>query len=674
VVTAVPDDPPGDMPDDLPDDWPARGELLWEPAPGAPAGTELGRYLAWIAAERGLTFPGYDELWRWSVEELSDFWQSIAEWTATRWRVVPEQTLASRAMPGAQWFVGGRLNYAEHALRSARTRPDETAVVAHSQTRPPLALSWRELADAVARCRHGLRALGVTRGDRVVAYAPNIPETLVAFLATASLGAVWASCPPEFGVRAVVDRFAPLEPSVLLAVDGYHYGARVIDRRVEVDTIEDALPTLRAVVHVPYLHDAPPADARPRITWDGLLAEHGLLEFEAVPFDHPLFVLSSSGTTGLPKAIVHGHGGITLEHQKALRLHHDLGEGDRVLWFTTTGWMMWNLLVSGLLVGATLVLFDGDPGWPDLETLWRLASDTDLDVLGVSAAFVMACRKAGVAPPPHGLRELGVTGSPLPADGFRWAARVLGERVRIASTSGGTDVCTAFVGSSPWLPVRAGEISGRYLGCDVRAFDPDGTTCPPGVVGELVVTAPMLSMPVAFWNDDDGSKLRAAYFEEYPGVWHHGDRVTFFADGACIVSGRSDATLNRGGVRLGTGDVYAVVDALPEVEDSLVVHLDGDADTPMGELVLFVVLADGETLDEALRVRIVSALRDDLSPRHVPDTIVAAPSIPSTLSGKKLEVPVKRILAGARAADVASTSSLVDPDALAWFEQLAASR
>jgi acetoacetyl-CoA synthetase len=645
-----------------------RGEVVWTPPDDVRATTRIGRFLDWLADTRGLRFDEYPELWRWSVDDLDGFWRACTEWSGVRWHDEPARALGRRGMPGAEWFPGSTLNYAQHALAAVADRSDELAIVARGQTREPAEITWAHLADGVGRCRAGLARLGVQRGDRVAAYLPNIPETIVAFLAAASLGAVWSSCAPEFGTRSVVDRFAQIEPTVLLAIDGYRYGEKVIDKRPDVEAIEAALPTLRHSVHVPYLGEG-------RDDWAPLLAESGPLEFDPVPFDHPLYVLYSSGTTGLPKAIVHGHGGITVEHLKTTALHHDLGAGDRFFWFTTTGWMMWNYLVSGLLVGASIVLFDGDPAFPDLGTLWRIAADTGVDVFGVSAPFLMSCRKGGVVPPPHSLRSIGSTGAPLPPDGFRWVRDVVGAHVQTASVSGGTDVCAAFVGAVPLLPVRAGEISCRLLGVAAEAYAPDGTVCPPGVQGELVVTEPMPSMPIGFWGDDTGEQLRHAYYDDYPGVWRHGDWITFTDDGACVISGRSDATLNRGGVRLGTSDFYAVVEGLPQVADSLVVHLEGDdPDQPMGELLLFVTLAPGATLDDELRAAIVRGLRTELSPRHVPDAIVAVPAVPRTLSGKKLEVPVKRILGGAAADAVASPSSLSDPSALDWFESYATSR
>ncbi|MCA9505826.1 MAG: acetoacetate--CoA ligase [Myxococcota bacterium] len=639
----------------------SRPEIVWPPPPDALQTSRIGAYMSWLARKKGLTFDDYQGLWHWSVQDLSGFWGSFAEWIGVRWRASPDAVLANRSMPGAVWFPGGELNWAEHAMAWAVERPNAIVVDAYSQTRPDSRLRWADFEDAVARCRTGLRRLGVGRGDRVCCYAPNVPETLVAFVATASLGAIWSSCAPEFGTRSVIDRFAQIEPKLLLAIDGYRYGEREIDRREEVRTIEAALPTIERSIHIRYLGTG-------RDDWSELLSHSSPLVFESVPFDHPLYVLYSSGTTGKPKAIVHGHGGIVLEHLKVCALHHDLSPGDRFGWFTTTGWMMWNYLVSGLLVGASLTLFDGDPGHPDLSTLWRIIAESESDVFGLSAPFIMASRKAGIRPDVHRLRALGSTGSPLPPEGFHWVHDTVGSRVQPCSVSGGTDVCTAFVGTAPILPVRAGEIPCRLLGVAATAFDHDGRECLPGVQGELVITEPMPSMPVAFWGDPDGEKLTAAYYADYPGAWRHGDWITFMEDGACILSGRSDATLNRGGVRLGTAEFYAVVEELPEIADSLVVHLDDDPNDAMGRLLLFVRLVEGGQLDDELRTRIAQALRRELSPRHVPDEIEAVPGIPRTLSGKKLEVPVKRILRGDSPDVVASRSSLSNPDSLKWFE------
>lgn len=639
-----------------------RGEVLWEPPADVWSTTAIGRF----GDRHG--FDRYTDLHRWSVSDLEGFWAEVAEDRQVLWRAQPSRTLADgdASMPGARWFPGGELNYVEHALRDAAAHPGRVAVVAQSQTRDAIEMGGDELLETVTRCAAGLRDLGVERGDRVVAYAPNIPETLIAFLATASLGAIWSSCAPEFGTRAVIDRFAQLEPVVLFTVDGYRYGAKVVDRTDDVTHIRAALPSLRHVVSIPYLGGGVP-DAR---SWDRVLADAdvdaGPPVFEALPFDHPLYVLFSSGTTGLPKPIVHGHGGITVEHLKVLALHQDLGPDDRFGWFTTTGWMMWNYLVSGLLVGSAIVLFDGDPGHPDLGTLWRLAAETECTVFGASAPFLLACRRDGQLRPERArLRWVGSTGAPLPAAGARWVHEVLG--VPVSSISGGTDVCTAFVGTAPVVPVRAGEISCRLLGCAVDAYDAGGRSVPVGTTGELVITAPMPSMPVGFWGDDDGRALRRAYFEHFPGTWRHGDWITFTDDGACTISGRSDATLNRGGVRLGTSDFYAAVETLPEIADSLVVHVEARADDA-GELVLFVVPTAGVELDDHLRTQIASTLRSQLSPRHVPDRIEAVPAVPRTLSGKKLEVPVKRVLAGTPADEAASPGSLTDPDALRWFE------
>ncbi len=645
-----------------------RGEVLWRPSVERRERSRIGRYLRWLAAERGRTFADddYDSLWRWSVDDLDGFWRSVWDHFGLRSATPVDRALASADMPGATWFPGATLNYAAHALRA---EPDRPAIVARSQSRPPVELSMADLRDQVARCRKGLQSLGVGKGDRVAAYLPNIPETVVALLAAASLGAVWSSCAPEFGTRSVVDRLRQIEPAVLLAVDGYVYGAKRIDRRDEVAAVRDELPSLRAVVTVPYLE--PDTRLPGSVTWDELLGEAAPadgqeIDHEPVPFDHPLYVLYSSGTTGLPKPIVHGHGGILLEHHKVLALHNDLGPGDRFFWFSTTGWMMWNYLVSGLLVGATPVLFDGDPGHPGLDALWEMAAETGVTFFGTSAPYLLACRKAGIVPAKaadlSALRGVGSTGAPLPAEGFRWVYENVGDDLLLSSISGGTDVCTAFVGGCPLVPVRAGEISCRYLGAKVEAYDEAGRSVV-GEQGELVVTAPMPSMPVGLWGDGDGSRYRAAYFEGHPGVWTHGDWITLMPDGASVITGRSDATLNRGGVRMGTAELYSVVESLPEVADSLVVHLEDPEGGP-GRLVLFVAPAPGHRVDDDLRRRIAAALRTELSPRHVPDEIREVPGVPRTLSGKKLEVPVKRILTGTPAEVAASRGSLANPEVL----------
>jgi acetoacetyl-CoA synthetase len=646
-------------------------ELLWSPPADVRDRTRIGDYLRWLEENRGLRFAGYNDLWAWSVDDLEGFWSSIWEYFDIVSHAPYEQVLSTRSMPGARWFEAARLNYAEHALRGLDD--DRVVVISHSQSRGPVELTGAELRDQVARARAGLQRLGVGRGDRVAAYMPNIAETIVAFLATASLGAIWASCAPEFGTRSVVDRLAQIEPKVLLAVDGYRYGERPIDRAGEIAAIRAQVPSLEAVVVLPYLGAGDVTDS---LSWEELLGEPGELAFAPVPFAHPLYVLFSSGTTGLPKPIVHGHGGIVLEHHKTLALHHDLGPGDRFFWFSTTGWMMWNYLVSGLMVGSCVVCFDGNPGHPDLMGLWRLAEETGITAFGTSAPFLLSCRKAGIEPARDAdlsqVRHVASTGAPLPPEGFRWVYEHVGSDVLLASSSGGTDVCTAFVGGCPLVPVWAGEISCRCLGAKVEAFDPDGQSVI-GQLGELVITEPLPSMPVGFWGDEDGERYREAYFYDFPGVWRHGDWIEITSRGTCTITGRSDATLNRGGVRLGTSEFYSAVEALPEVADSLVVHLEDD-EGGVGELLLFVAPAEGVEVDDELKGRIARELRTVLSPRHVPDAIHGVKAIPRTLSGKKLEVPVKKILQGLPADRAASRGALTDPESLAPFEALARER
>jgi acetoacetyl-CoA synthetase len=645
-------------------------DQLWTPTPETIAGSNIGRFVSWLG-ERGIgPFDSYDALWRWSVDDISGFWAAVWEFFDVQASVPYSDVLDSSTMPGTKWFLGARLNYAEHILRH---HGDGPAIIAYSQTRAPSSLSWDQLAEQVGRARAGLQRLGVGRGDRVAAYLPNVPETIIAFLATASLGAVWTSCAPEFGVQAVLDRFGQIDPTVLLVVDGYRYGSRDIDRRDEVRAIRRGLPTLHATVALSYLGDDVVADALP---WDTFVSQSETTAFAQVPADHPLYVLYSSGTTGMPKPIVHGHGGILLEHFKVLGLHGDLGPTDRFFWFTTTGWMMWNYLVSGLLTGATIVTFDGDPAAPTLDTLWDLAAQAEITWFGASAPYYMACRKAGLRPGEQfdlpRLRAVGSTGAPLPAVGYHWVYDNVGPDVMLSSISGGTDICSAFVGGCPMVPVVAGEISCRYLGAAVEAFDEAGHSVV-GQQGELVITKPMPSMPIGFWGDTDGSRYRAAYFDSYPGVWRHGDWITLDDLGSCVITGRSDATLNRGGVRIGTSEIYRVVEAVDGVGDSLIVHLEDAEGGGAGVLVLFVALSDGAQF-EALIDPIKRALRSNLSPRHVPDEIYPLSSIPTTLSGKKLELPVKKILRGADPDTVASRGALKNPESLDAVAAIARNR
>ncbi len=650
-----------------------RGELLWEPSPESVERSQMTRYMRWLADERGLSFDDYEALWRWSATEIEDFWASIWDFFEVQAADPYSEVLAERRMPGAEWFGGTRLSYPEHIFRN---RDDSDVAVRHaSELRELGRVTWGELRDQVARAAAGLRAVGVERGDRVVAYMPNIPETLVAFLATASIGAIWSSCSPDFGASSVVDRFAQIEPRVLFCVDGYRYGGRDFDRTDVVAGLQGAMPSLERTVVLPYL-DADPdlSKLQPAITWDELLAsgEDAALEFEQVPFDHPLWVLYSSGTTGLPKAIVQGHGGILLEQLKKLNLHVDAQEGDRLFWFTTTGWMMWNFLVGGLLTPASIVLYDGSPGHPDMGVLWDLAERTGTTCFGTSASYIAACMKAGVEPSAgrelSNLRSVGSTGSPLSPEGFEWVYEHVGRDTWLFSTSGGTDVCTAFVGGVPLLPVYRGELQGRALGAKVEAFDSDGNSII-DEVGELVITEPMPSMPLYLWGDADGSRYHASYFDVYPGVWRHGDWIEITSRGTAIIYGRSDSTINRQGVRMGTSEIYRAVHGVSEVADALVVDIPKPGTE--GWMPLFVVLGEGETLSDELTAEIKRSIRELCSPRHVPDVVYEIDEVPRTLSGKVLEVPVKRILTGTAPEQAASRDSLANPRSLDYFVELA---
>jgi acetoacetyl-CoA synthetase len=645
-----------------------EGTLLWEPSDERRQKAVVGRFFEAIGQ------PGADpqDVWRWSVNSLDSFWDAI--WTFGN--VIGERgdgpVLADRAMPGAVWYPGARLNYAENAL--ARSWPaGSPAVLSYREDGREVRLDHAELVDTVARAAAGLRRLGVEKGDRVAGVLPNAEHALIAFLATASLGAIWSSCSPDFGASGVLDRFRQIEPTVLLGVDGYVYNGKSHSTLDRLAGLPGELPTLKATVLVPYLEDG--ATLEGWVGWDELIAEAAEPAYERVAFDTPLWILYSSGTTGLPKPIVQGHGGIVLEHVKQLLLHTDLEPGDRFFWFSTTGWMMWNLLVSALLVGATVVTFDGSPGYPDLGALWQLAERAGVTCFGTSAPYLTSCQSAGIVPRDladlSAVRTLGSTGAPLSPEGFAWVYEAVAPAsnpdLLLASVSGGTDVCTAFAAGLPLAPVHAGEIQTRSFGVAAAAFDPDGREVV-DEVGELVITAPMPSMPLGFWGDDDGSRLRESYFEDFPGVWRHGDWCKIIsARGSMAIYGRSDSTLNRGGVRLGTAEFYRVVDEVEGVADSLVVDAGG-------ELLLFVVLAEGAELDDDLRRRLSTTLRSELSPRHVPDRIEAVPDVPRTLNGKKLEVPVKRLLEGVDLEKAVSTGAVADPDALEPFLAFARQR
>ena len=650
-----------------------NGEILWRPSTELVERARMTEFRRWLRTERGLDLEGYEQLWEWSVHDLDAFWKAIWDFFEVRADGEPSTVLGSRRMPGAEWFPGTSLNYAEHVF--ADPDDDEVAILHASELRELSELSWGELRRRVGAVAAALRASGIEPGDPIVAYMPNIPEAIVAFLAAASIGAVWSSCSPDFGPSAVVDRFAQIEPKVLFAVDGYRYGGKDFDRRETVAALQEAMPSLERTVVLPYLDPEPdfsgPAAAT---TWEALLAEGAGAEprFERLAFDHPLWVLYSSGTTGLPKAIVQSQGGILLEHLKTLGLHLDAHPGDRLFWFTTTGWMMWNFLVSGLLTKAAIVLYDGHPGHPDMNVLWDLAERAGVTTFGTSAAYVAGNMKAGVEPRAgrdlSRLQAIGSTGSPLSPEGFDWIYEHLGADTWLFSISGGTDLCTAFVGGVPLLPVYRGELQARCLGAAVEAWNDDGEAVV-DEVGELVLVEPMPSMPIYFWGDEDGSRYRESYFEMFPGVWRHGDWIEITDRGSAIIYGRSDSTINRGGIRMGTSEIYRAVLSLEQVTDALVVDVPKPGTS--GWMPLFVVLREGAELDDALVAEIARRVRETCSPRHVPDQAFQIAEVPRTLSGKALEVPVKRILMGTPAERAASRDSLANPAALEYFVEMA---
>jgi acetoacetyl-CoA synthetase len=648
-----------------------EGALLWEPSEEVKNAANISRYLKWLEEKKALKFSDYNDLWQWSVTDLEGFWESLWEFFEIKSSRPYSKVLSERKMPGASWFVGAKLNYAEHVFRD---RPsDRPALKFRSEIRSLTEITWGELQERVASVASALRNAGIKRGDRVVAFMPNIPETIVAFLACASIGATWSSCSPDFGARSIADRFQQIEPKLLFAVDGYQYGGKGFDCRPVIAQLQKSLPTLERTVLVPYLGKSPSTDDLENVLmWDDLLKESGPLVYEQVDFSHPLWVVYSSGTTGLPKPLVHGHGGILLEFLKFLGLHVDVKPNDTFFWFSTTGWVMWNILQGSLLTGATAVLYDGSPGYPDMDVMWDFAETSGMNLFGTSAAYITACMNEGMEPGKShnlgALKSVGSTGSPLSPAGFKWVYDAVKKDVLLGSVSGGTDPCTAFLGCCPLLPVRAGELQCRCLGVKAEAFGDNGNTLI-DEVGELVITEPMPSMPLYLWNDPDNKRYSESYFEMYPGKWRHGDWIKIAPNGSSVIQGRSDSTLKRMGVRMGSSEIYGVVEEMPEIVDSLIVGYENRQGNYL--MPLFVVLKPGLELDDSLKSKIKTQIRGALSPRHVPDEIYAIQEVPKTLNMKKLEVPVKKILSGWPVEKAVNVDSMSNPDAIKFFGEMA---
>ena len=644
--------------------------FLWEPQEDDVRCSNLASYMEWLKSDKGLSFEDYNSLWEWSVTEIEDFWQSIWEYLEIETSKSYTKVLSERTMPGANWFIGSELNYAEHVFRNMSS--ERPALMFQSEFQPLTEISWNALYQKVSSLAASLRNMGVQNGDRVVSCMPNIPQTIIAFLACASIGAVWSSCSPDFGIRSVIDRFKQIKPKIIFAVDGYQYSGKTFDNHGKIVDLQNSLPSLKHTILVPYLKpNGGSAGLNTTFLWEDLLNESGELKFEQVPFAHPLWVVYSSGTTGLPKALVHCHGGILIEIMKFLKLHLDVKPHDRFFWFSTTGWVMWNILQGSLLTGATALLYDGSPGFPDINVLWEFAEKANLTVFGTSAAYITACMNEQLEPArTHNLSQLrviGSTGSPLSPEGYKWVYEKVKKNILLGSVSGGTDPCTAFLGCCPLLPVKAGEIQCRCLGVNAQAFDEEGNSLI-GEVGELVITEPMPSMPLYLWNDLEYERYVESYFTMYPGVWRHGDWVNIYKDGSGVILGRSDSTLNRQGVRMGSSEIYAVVESMNEILDSIVVGLE----TPDSGyyMPLFVVPREGLTLDDTLKNRINQKIRNALSPRHVPDEIHGILEVPQTLNGKKLEVPVKKILMGIPVEKAVNLDSMHNPESINYFVEL----
>jgi acetoacetyl-CoA synthetase len=646
-------------------------QLLWKPNAATVQNSHLMHYMQWLEAEKNRPFDNYEALWDWSRKDIRGFWQSVWDYFEIVSHAPYSAVCTGSEMPGYQWFAGATLNYVEHVFR--KKNDANPAILFKNEKEALAAISWKELEQQTAAFAHFLKVSGVQPGDRVAAYLPNSPHAIVAVLACMSVGAVWSSCSPDFGAASVADRFAQIEPKILIAVDGYAYGGKSFDKQETVRELCKLLPTVEKLVFIPYLTENAemPEVGKTVASWKNIMDSGAgqSLDFIALPFSHPIWILYSSGTTGIPKAITHSHGGNLLEHLKYLHFHNDVHENERFFWYSTTGWMMWNFTLAALLTGSTIVLYDGSPGFPDLNGLWSLAEEARITHFGTSAPFLVSCLKGGISPGKQfdlsALRSIGSTGSPLPPEAFGWVYEHIKPDVWLSSMAGGTDVCTAWVGGNPLLPVYQGEIQCRCLGCAMESWDENGQPVPVDEVGEMVLTQPLPSMPVFFWNDADGNKYKSSYFEQYPGIWRHGDWLRITERNTLVILGRSDATLNRQGVRIGTAEIYRAIDQIPEIKDSLIINLEYEDGTDW--MPLFVVLNAGFSLDATLTNKVKSVLRSSYSPRHVPDAIIEAPDIPYTISGKKMETPVKKVLQKKPLDKAYNRDSMRNPESMEFF-------